>query len=42
MHWPENAIIGYRCAVMNCPRYLHRRFWSAWHANWRHGFGNFM
>lgn len=27
--WSENAIIGYRCAVMNCPRYLHRRFCPA-------------
>lgn len=23
--WPENAIIGYRCAVMNCRRYPYRR-----------------
>lgn len=27
--WPENAIISYRCAVMNCLRYLYRRFWAA-------------
>jgi len=26
--WPENAIIGYRCAVVNCLRYPHRRFWA--------------